>query len=159
MNAALVAAAMMAATLQDSHVPSYTVDGNVVTIDAEIAWIPQNTETNTNPTEFELLDKSQQGPGEYIALISGKPSERIRWKLAPGTWEITALGHADDLANPMRQERRFTFTVDGPTRSEQIVELVVAYLSAKRDLQMLEPPASRGEILQAVIDAIGRGNF
>jgi hypothetical protein len=158
MNAAILMAAMMLPAPQDAHTPSFTIEGDVVVIDAEIAWIPTNAAVTNNPPEgWTLLDASQQGPSDNIAFISGKRDERIRWRLTPGDWEITALGHADDLSNPNRQQQTFTFTISGPTRQEQIVLLVMEYLTAKRDLQLLDPPATREEILTAVIDAIARG--
>jgi hypothetical protein len=158
MNAALLMAAMMLPAPQDTHTPSYTIEGDVVVIDAEIAWIPTNPAvTNNSPEGWTLLDPSQQGPSDSIAFISGLRNERIRWRLTPGDWEITALGHADNLSNPNRQQQTFTFTISGPTRQEQIVLLVMEYLTAKRDLQLLQPPATREEILTAVIEAIARG--
>jgi hypothetical protein len=158
MYANLLLAAMLLPIPQDSHTPSYTIEGNVVVIDAEIAWIPTNPATTSNPSEgWELVDPTQMGPSDNIALISGMRDERIRWRLTPGDWQITALGHADDLSNPMRQQQTFNLTIAGPTRQEQIVLLVMEYLTAKRDLQLLDPPATREEILTAVIEAISRG--
>jgi hypothetical protein len=158
MNAAILMAAMMLPATQDAHTPSYTIEGDVVVIDAEIAWIPTNAAVTNNPPEgWTLLDPLQMGPSDNIALISGMRDERIRWRLTPGEWEITALGHADDLSNPNRQQQTFNVTISGPTRQETITLLVLDYLTAKRDLQLLSPPASREEILTAVIEAIARG--
>jgi hypothetical protein len=158
MNSVLLMAAMMLPVPQDTHTPSYTIEGDVVVIDAEIAWIPTNPAVTNNPPEgWTLLDPSQQGPSDSIAFISGMRDERIRWRLTPGDWEITALGHADDLANPNRQQQTFNITISGPTRQERIVLLVMKYLEAKRDLQLLDPPADREEVLTALIEAISRG--
>lgn len=152
LNSVLLAAVLQTGT--DSHVPSYTLDGNIVTFDAEIAFI--TAEPSTGGTH-RLIDVQQKGLGEYIGFNSGDTFGNIQWELSPGEWQFTAYGHADDLANPDRQSGNFTVTVQSPGRSQQILAHVVKNMEAQRDLSLLDPPATRAEIIQAVLDAIANG--
>lgn len=142
----LVAVAMP----QDSHTPTYTVSGQTVTIDAEIAWIDQRP-----PNSTYALTTGTKGPHlDLIGFNSADVHGNLVWQLTPGEWTMTLMGHADDLQNPNRQVQQVTFTVSGPTREEAILANVIAYLTAKRDLAIMEPPPTQAEMLTAVIEAV-----
>lgn len=150
MNALLLTLAL---TFQatDAHTPSHVVDGQKVIFDAEIAWVdsapPGATYTLTRGTRGP-------GPGEFLGMNSGNVHGSLEWALDPGEYTFTMMGHADDLSQPNRQVLQVTFTVSGPSRSDEILAHVIAYLTARRNLTIMNPPPTEAEMLSAVIEAL-----
>lgn len=144
-NAALMTLAL---TASQTHTPSATVSGDVVTIDADIAWLPDGT------TGAQLLAGVELNTDPLLAASSDGVSP-IQWRLPPGQYDITAYGFPDDRLNPIRNVATLTVTIQAPDRSDQIaaalqkLTLALFYAGqARADLQTLNP--TRQEILDAL---------
>ena len=86
---------MAAITATQTHTPSATVSGDIVTVDADIAFLPDGT---TGPT---LLGGVELNTDPLLAASSDGTSP-IQWRLPPGQYDITAYGFPDDRLNPIR---------------------------------------------------------
>ena len=129
---------------QDAHVPTITVTGRIVEVDANIAWV------SVTPAGGEVrLVTGVELVGDVTLAANNDTAERVRWELSPGVWEITALGHPDDPANPDRQQQVFPVTIASPTRTDDIRDAVLQLLTAQLQLDQLN--ATRAEIITAIL--------
>jgi hypothetical protein len=76
---------------------------------------------------------------ELVASSDGQAP--IVWKLAPGTYEITAFGYPDNRLLPNRNKVLLTVVIENPTRQQQIKEAFQKFSIANAEAQ-----AAREEI-------------
>jgi len=138
----------LAITATQTHTPSATVSGDVVTVDADFALLPDGT------TGTQLLGGVELNTDPLLAASSDGVSP-IQWRLPPGQYDITAYGFPDDRLNPIRNVATLTVTIQAPDRSDAIAaalqKLTLALFDAgqaRAALQTLNP--TRQEILDAL---------
>ena len=142
---------MSAITATQTHTPSATVVGDIVTIDADIAMLPSSS---AGTDAGELLTGTMLAGDAGLAASSDGASP-ITWRLAPGEYQITAYGFPDDRLNPLRNVATLTVTIGTPTRTQQIADalqrLTLALFDAGRaraTLDTLNP--TRQELIDAL---------
>lgn len=147
--------ALLAAALPQVHIPTLTVDGSRVIVDADIAWI-----TAPDPVDgVEVLQGSifsgaSAGSGMAASHDGRSP---IIWRLPPGEYTVRAYGFPDDRLNPQRTSVDLVAVVTQSDRRRQIREslnrLTLALFdvaSARDALQQLNP--TRAEIQDALTE-------
>ena len=149
MNALLFAMAFVIQT----HTPTATVNGDVVTVAADFAYID-----NAVGTAVVIPVAITQGTilaDDNNMLASSDGTSPITWQLSPGTYKVTAFGYPDDRMSPMRTMVVLDVTIGSPTRQQQITDAVRAYSLATYDaaqalseLRTLKP--TRAELLAAL---------
>ena len=126
MNALLL---ILALTVQ-THTPTATVTGDVVTVSADFAWIEPAAGTSI-VVPIAIKDGVQLIDPTMLASTDGvKP---IAWQLSPGSYKVTAFGYPDNRLFPQRTKVVLDVTVLSPTRQQQIAEAVKAYSIASAD--------------------------
>lgn len=140
---------LLAVTANQTHTPSATVSGDIVTVDADIAALPAAI------TEYELLQGRAilNSTGNVAASADGVSP--IVWRLGSGQHQVVAYGFPDDRENPHRIIRTLDVEVIGPTRQQQIAAAVKRFTlalyesgQAQAELQGLNP--SRQELIDAL---------
>lgn len=150
-NALLLSTAL--ATTQ-THTPSVAVQGDIVTVDADIAMV---VDSGPATVAGELISGVPllSAAGTFAASDDGVSP--IVWKLPPGEYLITAYGFPEDRLNPIRNVVTLTANVSTPDRGQQIAEalqqLTLALFDAgkaRQELDTLNPTR------QELIDALSR---
>lgn len=131
--------ALLASTAIGQHVPSLTVSGDVVTIDADIAW-------HGSIGGVELLQGTElSSHGVYASADGASP---IVLRLPAGSHAITALGFPANRLQPVRTPATLMAAVVPPQRQEQINAALANMLAARDAFLALAPTA------QEVADAL-----
>lgn len=145
---------LLAVTASQTHTPSATVSGDIVTVDADIAFLPDASAAGVSAT---LLAGTELVSSPNVAASTDGASP-IQWRLPPGQYDITAYGFPDDRVNPVRNVAILTVTIQAPDRSDAIAaalkKLTLALFDAGKaqaDLQTLNPTR------QELIDALTKG--
>lgn len=139
-------ALLFASTALGQHVPSLTVAGRTVTIDADIAWF------DTLPDGFELLKGTTLSSPGILASSDGESP--IVFRAPAGTYNISAFGFPADRKKPVREFKSLTASLT-PTRQDNInwtyANVVTArdqYIVAAKALTDLTPTTQ--EIIAAL---------
>ena len=136
-----------------THVPSGTVQGLIVTFDADFVAIdPQQDMTGIELREGVVL---LGGPPRYAASVDGVSP--IRYMMPSGTYAVTVHGFPDDPAVPERNIVQLSVVVAPPTRAEQIADAFMGFFRGRNqaakalaDIALLNPTD------QEIIDAFAR---
>lgn len=127
------------------HVPSLTVEGDRVTIDADFAW---------HHPDLAGVEIIQGVPLQHPSVVaSSDGASPIVLKMPPGSHEITTLGFPADRMNPDRGQQTLTAIVSAPTRQQQINELYATYLGTRDRIIAIAPTTA--EVLKALISYAG----
>ncbi len=126
MNAILLFASLL--TVQ--ALPTATVTGDVVTINADIAWIePASGTAVVVPLETVqgtiLIDPTMLASNDGIGPVA--------WRLSPGNYKVTAFSYPADRLNPQRTEVTLDVVIASPTRQQQIRTALQKLTLAKVD--------------------------
>ena len=132
-----------------THTPTHTVDGQRVTIDADIVF----WSASQNMTGFSLIQGVPLMAPTQAASVDGVSP--IIWEIPPGTYQLTAYGFPDDRENPQRTSAVLDIVVNAPTRIEDIRIALTAWLNslndvylARANLQTLNP--TRQELIDVI---------
>jgi len=110
-----------------THKPSHTIEGTIITIDAEVASI--------SPDPKQLLSGVRLADDSLAVASPGSP---IVWKLKPGTYQLRMMGFPDDPANPQRSVVDVDVKVK-LTRKEAVLDAYDRCIRAMSDLHILSP--------------------
>jgi len=130
MNTFLLTLALLVNT--QTHTPTATVSGDVVTVSADFAWVetPEGSQVSI-VKPVGIVEGVQLNDDTMLASTDGvKP---IAWRLSPGTYKVTAFGYPDNRLFPMRTKIVLDVVIASPTRKQQIAEAVKAYSIASAD--------------------------
>ncbi len=130
----------------DVHVPTATVSGDIVTVNADFAYL-----------DVEPLEVVQGTILTDTSLIASKDGKLpVSWRLPPGTYSITAFGFPDNRMLPNRNKAILTVTVENPTRQKQITDALQRFSLAnieaevaREEIKTLKP--TRAEISAALV--------
>lgn len=129
MNTFLLTLALL---VNQTHTPTATVSGDVVTVSADFAWV----ETIEGP-QVSIVKPIAVVEGVILndntMLASTDGAKPIAWKLPPGDYKIFAFGYPDNRMFPMRTKVILDITILSPTRQEQIAAAIKAYSIASAD--------------------------
>ena len=130
--------------------PTANVAGDIVTINADIAWFAQPL-----PPGSALIQGTRLGGQDSLAA-SSDGVEPIIWRLPPGSYNITAFGYPVDRMNPVRIEAVLPIVVNPPDRATLIRGALLQYSAsvyqtqlAKEELVQLAPTLA--EIRAAIL--------
>lgn len=112
-----------------THTPSLTVDGAIVTVDADVMWFDGSQDI----TGFELREGTYLTSQRIAASTDG--SAPIIWSLPSGSYTVTAHGFPDDPANPDRTVATLVADVLPPTRTELIASAVLDFFTHRNGLK------------------------
>lgn len=148
-TALLTCGLLASAVVADAqHVPSLTVTGNEVTIDANFAVY------NSNLQGVEIVQGTELSHPSVVA--SNNFTDPIILRMPPGTHEITAFGFPADPMQPERDEQTLTAVVEAPTRQQQINALYAKYLAARDEIIAMTPTTA--EAVNALMAYARGGN-
>ncbi len=82
----------LAIFLPQTHVPSLSVSGSVVTIDADVAWITAAPPEFGNGSSDMIQDGTVLQAGLPLCSASYDGERPIVWSLPPGDYQIHAFG-------------------------------------------------------------------
>lgn len=80
-----------------THVPSYTLTGRILTCDAETAWVFPTPNNPTNPGPV-VIRSGIVITGSNNVLV-GTPTSPISWELQPGEYALNMLGFPDSATS------------------------------------------------------------
>ncbi len=111
--------------------PTATVTGDVVTINADIAWIEPASGTAVvvpiaTPQGTILIDPTMLASSDGISPVA--------WQLSPGNYKVTAFSYPTDRMNPQRTEVTLDVVIASPTRQQQIRAALQQLTLAKADV-------------------------
>lgn len=146
----MLLAILIPVLLIDAHVPTATVSGDVVTVSADFAFL-----------DIDPLEVVQGVPLYDTSLLASTDGALpVSWRLAPGTYQITAFGYPDKRSAPNRNRVVLTVTIDNPTRQQQIKDAIqrfsIANIEAQHardEIRALQP--TRAEISAALSTQAG----
>jgi len=146
----IAATMMMAVLFAPGDPPTANVVGDLVTINADIAWFVEPL-----PPGAALIQGTTLAGVPSLAASSDGVGP-IVWRLPPGTYTITAFGYPVDRLNPQRIEGALSVTVDPPDRATLIRGALLQYSAsvyqtqlAKQELITLAPTLA--EIRTAIL--------
>ena len=126
MNALLFAMTFIVQT----HVPTATVNGDVVTVSADFAYVDPAVGTSV-VVPVSVVEGTVLVDRTMLASNDGvKP---IAWQLPPGDYKVTAFGYPDNRLSPMRTKVVLDVTVLSPSRQQQIVDALKQYAISSAD--------------------------
>jgi len=123
-TAAFTIAWLLPGFVYAQHVPTLSVNGDLVTIDADIAW-----HDNSVPGIVVVQGTPLTQPN---IVASSDGSSPIILKMPEGTHTISALGFPADRANPQRTFATLSAVVLPPDR-QQVINSAYAKLFQSRD--------------------------
>ena len=111
----------MSALLAPGDPPTANVVGDLVTIDADIAWF-----IDPMPVGAALIQGTRLAGQDSLAASSDGVGPII-WRLPPGSYSINAFGFPLDRVNPVRIEQVLPIVVDAPSRATLIRGALLQY--------------------------------
>ena len=140
----------MSILLAPGDPPTANVVGDLVTINADIAWF-----VDPLPPGAALIQGTRLAGQDSLAASSDGVGPII-WRLPPGSYNITAFGYPIDRLNPQRIEAVLPIVVNPPDRSTLIRGALLQYSAsvyqtqlAKQELITLAPTLA--EIRTAIL--------
>jgi hypothetical protein len=141
----------MALLYPDVHIPTATVSGDVVTVNADFAYL----DLPDSGVSVGIV-QGVQLVGDPAILSSTDGKLPVVWRLPPGTYSITAFGYPDNRLLPNRNKVILTVTVENPTRQQQIADALQRFSvanveaeMAREEIKTLKP--TRAEISAALV--------
>lgn len=135
MNLLILAMTML---YPDVHVPTATVEGDIVTVNGDFAAIDTIGQAKVIEGVPLVVNYGDLNPAVppvpgYNLTASSDGIAPVKWQLPPGTYEITAFGYPDDRKFPMRNKAILTVIIADPTRAEQIKSAYQRFSEANAD--------------------------
>lgn len=120
-----------------THTPTATVSGDVVTVSADIAWIDYAPVSGqTVPVVVPVAIKEGTILVDKTMLASYDGVKPVAWQLPPGTYKVTAFGYPDSRLNPMRTKVVLDVVIANPTRQQQLKDALKKFSIASAEAAM-----------------------
>lgn len=121
---------LMASVLIQQQTPTATVNGDVVTVAADIAWIDPAAGQSVVQPLATVQGTILIGP---TMLASRDGVEPVAWKLPPGSYKVTAFGYPSNRSIPVRKEIVLDIVISNPTRPKLIRDALQKYTEARTE--------------------------